>query len=163
MPNCCWCSVAKSCSTLCDPMDCSTPGSSVLHCLLEFAQTHFHWVGDAIWPSHPLPPPSPLSSILPSIRVFSNESALPISWPKYWCFSLSNSVSSEYSGLTGVISLQSLSLKSLLQHHSLKHQFDTQLSLWSNSHICARLLKNHSFDYTDLCQQSDISAFSYPV
>ena len=44
----CCCSVAKLCPTLCDPMDCSTPGSSVLHCLLEFAQIHVHWVGDAI-------------------------------------------------------------------------------------------------------------------
>ena len=43
---------------LCDPMDCSMPGSSVLHYLLEFAQIHFHWVGDAIQPSHPLLPPS---------------------------------------------------------------------------------------------------------
>ena len=55
---CCCCSVTKLCPILCDPMDCSTPGSSVLHFLPEFAQTHVHWVGDAIQPSHPLPPPS---------------------------------------------------------------------------------------------------------
>ena len=55
------CSVTKSCSTLCDPMDCSTPGSSVLHHLPEFAQIHIHWVGDAIKPSHPLLPPSPFA------------------------------------------------------------------------------------------------------
>ena len=53
------CSVAKSCPTLCNPMDCSTLGFPVLHCLLEFAQTHVHWVSDAIQPSHPLLPPSP--------------------------------------------------------------------------------------------------------
>ena len=53
------CSVAQSCLTLCDPMDCSTPGFSVLHCLPEFAQTHVRWVNDAIQPSHPLSPPSP--------------------------------------------------------------------------------------------------------
>ena len=53
------CSVAKSCLTLCNPMDCSTSGSSVLCYLLEFAQIHIHWVSDAISPSHPLPPPSP--------------------------------------------------------------------------------------------------------
>ena len=51
-------SVAQSCPTLCDPMDCSTPGFPV-HCqLLEFTQTHVHWVGDAIQPSHPLSSPS---------------------------------------------------------------------------------------------------------
>ena len=54
--NCC-CSVAKSCPTLCDPMDCSTPGFPVLHHLPEITQTHVHWVGDAIQPSHPLPLP----------------------------------------------------------------------------------------------------------
>ena len=49
-----WCWVTKSRPTLCDPMDCSTPGFPVLHYLPEFAQTHVHWVGDGIWPSHPL-------------------------------------------------------------------------------------------------------------
>ena len=53
------CSVSKLYPTPCDPMDCSTPGFSVLHCLLEFAQTHVHWVGDAIQTSHPLSSPSP--------------------------------------------------------------------------------------------------------
>jgi len=53
----CYCSLAKSCPTLCDPMDCSTPGFPVLHYLPEFAQTHAHWVGDAIQPPHPLLPP----------------------------------------------------------------------------------------------------------
>ena len=53
------CSVAQSCLTLCDPMDCSMPGFPVLHCLPEFAQTHIHWVNDAMQPSHPLLPPSP--------------------------------------------------------------------------------------------------------
>ena len=51
--------------TLCDPMDCSTPGFPVLHCLLEFAQTHVHWFGDAIQPSHPLLPSSPPALNLP--------------------------------------------------------------------------------------------------
>ena len=57
--NDCCCSVAKSCLTLCNPMDCSIPGSPVLHRLLELAQTHVHWWGDAIQSSHPLPSPSP--------------------------------------------------------------------------------------------------------
>ena len=52
-------SVAQSCPTLCDPMDCSTPGLLVHHQLLEFTQTHVHWVSDAIQPSHPLSSPSP--------------------------------------------------------------------------------------------------------
>ena len=55
----CCCSVARSYLTLCDSMDWSTPGFPVLHRLQEFAQTHVHWVGDAIQPSHPLSPPSP--------------------------------------------------------------------------------------------------------
>ena len=55
------CSVTQSCLILCDPMDCSIPGSSVFHYLLEFAQIHVHWVGDAIQPSHPLPLSSPLA------------------------------------------------------------------------------------------------------
>ena len=57
------CSVAQSCPTLCDPMDCSMPGFPVLHCLLEFAQARVHWVGDAIQPSHPPSPPSPAFSL----------------------------------------------------------------------------------------------------
>ena len=73
--QCCF-SVAQSCPTLCDPMDCSTPDLPVLHHLLEFAQTHVRWVDDAIQPSRPLPSPSPLPSTFPSIRVFSNESTL---------------------------------------------------------------------------------------
>ena len=58
------CTVAQSCGTLCGPMDCSTPGFPVLHYFLEFAQTHVHWVGDAIQPSHPLSSPSPPALIL---------------------------------------------------------------------------------------------------
>ena len=57
--GCCYCSVPKLCLTLCDPMDCSMPGSPILHYLPEFAQTHVHRVSDAIQPSHPLLPPSP--------------------------------------------------------------------------------------------------------
>ena len=91
-------SVTQSCLTLCDPMDCSTPGLPIHHQLLEFTQTHVHWVGDAIQPSHPLLPPSP-TSIFPSIKVFSSESVLHIRWPTYWSFSFSISPSSEHSVL----------------------------------------------------------------
>ena len=79
-------------------MNCSIPRFPVLHCLLEFAQIHVHWVGDAIQPSHPLSPPFLLPSVSPSIRVFFSESALHIGWPKYWRFSFSISPSNEYSG-----------------------------------------------------------------
>ena len=63
---CCW--VAKSCPTLWGPMDCSMPGFSVLHHLPMFAQTYVHWVSDAIQPSFPLLPLSPLASSFPSIK-----------------------------------------------------------------------------------------------
>ena len=66
----------QSCPTLCYPMYCSTSGLPVHHQLLEFTQTHVHWVGDATQPSHPLSTPSPPAFSFPSIRVFSNESVL---------------------------------------------------------------------------------------
>ena len=88
--------VAQLCLTLCDPMDCSTPGFPVHHQLLEFTHAHVHWVGDAIQPSHPLLL-SP--SVFPSVRVLSNESALCIRWPKYWSPSFSISSSKEHPGL----------------------------------------------------------------
>ena len=71
-------SVAQSCPTLCDPTDCSMPGLPVHHQLPELAKTHVHWAGDAIQPSHPLCSLLLLSSIFPSIRVFSSELALCI-------------------------------------------------------------------------------------
>ena len=67
------CSSTKSCPTLCNPMDCSMLDFPVLHHLPEFAQTHVHWVGDAIQPSHALSSPLSLPSIFPNIRVFSKE------------------------------------------------------------------------------------------
>ena len=117
-------SVAQSCPTVCDPMNRSTPGLSVHHLLLEFTQTHIHWV---VMPSNHLILCRPLlllPSIFPSIRVFSNESALRIRWPKYWSFSFSISPSSEQPGLISfrmdwldLLAVQG-TLKSLLQHHS---------------------------------------------
>ena len=93
------CSVAQSCLTLFNPVDCSTPGFPALHHLLELALTHVLWVADAIQPSHPLSSPSPPALNLFQPRVFPNESALHIKWPKYWSFSFSISPCSEYSGL----------------------------------------------------------------
>ena len=94
--------VAKLYLTLCDPMNGSTPGFSVHHYLPEFLQTHVHRVSDAIQPSHPLSPPSPLALSFSQHQgkwVFSNESPLRIRWPKYWSFTFSISPSDEYSGL----------------------------------------------------------------
>ena len=118
-------SVAQSCPTLCDPINRSTPGLPVHHQLLEFTQTNsVHRVG---MPSshlilcHPL---LFLPLVFPRIRVFSNESALCIRWPKYWSFRFSPS--NECSELIsfkidwfGLLAVQG-TLKSLLQHHSLK-------------------------------------------
>ena len=84
---------------LCDPMDCSTPGLPVHHQIQEFTETHVHWVGDIIQSSHLLLSPSPLPSVFPSIRVFSNESVIHIRWPKYCSFSFRISTSNEYSSL----------------------------------------------------------------
>ena len=80
-------------------MDCSMAGFPVHHQLPELTQTHVHSVSDSIW--HPIlyHPLHLLPSIFPSIRVFSDESALRIRWPKYWSFSFSISPSNEYSGL----------------------------------------------------------------
>ena len=92
-------SVTQSCLTLCNPMDCRMPGLPVHHQLPEFTQTHVHWVGDFIQPSHPLSSPSPPAFNLPQHLGLFNESVLCIRWPKYWSFSFSISPSSEYSGL----------------------------------------------------------------
>ena len=83
---------------LLDPTDCGTPGFPVLHCLLEFTHTHVYCVSDAIQPSHPLSPPSPLALNVSQHQGFSSESVLRIRWPKYWSFSFSISPSNEYSG-----------------------------------------------------------------
>ena len=118
----CSCSVAQSCQTLCDHMDCSTPGFPILHHLSELAQTHIHWVGDAIQPIHPLSPLLLLPSIFPSLGVFSNKSALHIRGPKYWSFSFSPSNSELISFRMDWFDLLAVqrTLKSLLQHHSSK-------------------------------------------
>ena len=123
-------SFSQSRLTLYDLMDCSTPDFPVHHQLPKLTQTHVHWVDDTIlmrWYRlilrHAL---LLLPSILPSIRVFSNESVLCIRWPKYWSFSFSISPSNEYSGLIsfrmnwlGLCAVHGI-LKSLLQHHSSK-------------------------------------------
>ena len=139
-------SVAQSCPTLCDPMNRSTPGLPVHHQLLEFTQTHVHWVDDAIQPSHPLPFPSPpapnpsqhqnlfqsfpMSQLLAwggqSIGVSALASVLPM-----------NTQDWSPLGWTGWISLQSKAPSRVFFNTTVqKHQFfSTQLSSQSNSHI----------------------------
>ena len=118
-------SVAQSCPTICEPMNCTTPFLPVQHQLLESAQTHVHRVGDAIQPSHPLLFPSP-----PALNLSQHQglfqSALCIMWPKYWSSSFSISPSNECSGpisfmtdWTDLLAIQG-TLKNLLQHYSSK-------------------------------------------
>ena len=103
-------------------MNWSRPSFPVLHHLLEFAQTHVHWVSDAIQTSHPLSSPSPVLNPSQHQCLFQ-WSALCIKWPKYWSFSFSISPSNEYSGLISFridwfdLPAVQRTLKSLLQHH----------------------------------------------
>ena len=148
MPFCC-CSVTKLCLTLCHPMDYSTPGSSVLHCLPEFAQVLVHWVGDAIQPSHPLSSPSPptfslsqhqesfpMSQLFASggqiIGASASASVLPMNIQGLFPF-----------GLTVLISLQSKGLSRVFPNTRVQNYqfFSIQPSLWSNSHIHTWLLE----------------------
>ena len=122
---CCW-SVAKPCWTLWDPMDCNTPGFPVLHYRLEFAQTHVHWVGDTIQPSHPLSPLCPpVFSLSQHQGLFQWASSLH-QVTKYWSFSFSINPSNEYLRLISLriywmdlLAVQG-TLKSFLQHHNVK-------------------------------------------
>ena len=136
--------LTQSCLILCDPTDCSKPDTPVFHHLLEFAQTHVHWVSDAI--NH-LVPFSSCLQFFPASGSFL-ESALRVRWPKYWSFSFSISPSNECSELipfriTVLISLQSKGLSKVFSSTTIwKHQFfGIQRSLWSNSHIHTWLLE----------------------
>ena len=107
-----------------------------------------------------------LPSIFPSIRVFSNESALRIRWPKCWSFRFNISPSNEHSGLISfrmdwldLLAVQR-TLKSLLQHHRSKASILwCSAFFWSHSHIYTWPLEKHSLDYMDLCWQGNVSAF----
>ena len=136
-------SVTQLCPTLCDPMDCSTPGLPVHHQLPEFTQTHVHRVGDAIQPSQPLSSPFsscpqsfPVSGSFPMSQFFSSGgqsigvSASTSVLPK-------NTQDWSPLGWTGWISLQSKGLSRVFSNTTVqKHQFfGTQLSLSFNSHI----------------------------
>ena len=150
-------SVAQSCPTLCDPMNCSMSGFSVHHQLSEFTQTHVHWVSDAIQLSHPLSSPSPCSlnpwrvgrigaQSFPASGAFqmsqffasggqitgASASVLPMNIQDWFP-----------SGLAALISLQYKELSRVFSNTTVqKYQFfSTQLSLWSNSHIHTWLLE----------------------
>ena len=119
-------SVAKSCPTLCDPTDCSTPGFPVhtnSQSLLKLMSIELVMPSNHLILCHLLLLPP---SIFPSIRVFSNESALRIRWPNYWSFSFNIRPSKEHPGLISFrmnwLDLPAVqgTLKSLLQHHSSK-------------------------------------------
>ena len=143
-------SVQFSCSVVSNflwpngPQHARPPCPSNSRSLLKLMSTESVMPSNHLILCHPLLPPS----IFPSIRVFSNESVLPIRWPKDWSFSFSISPSNEYSGLISfrmdwldLLAVQG-TLKSLLQHHSSKASiFGAQLSLLSNSHIHTWLLE----------------------
>ena len=141
-------SVAQSCPSLCNSMDCSTPGFlsfTISQNLLKLMSIELVMPSNHLILCHPL---LLLSSIFLSIRVFSNELALGIRWPKYWSFSFSISPSNEYSGLISFridwLDLPAVqgTLRVFPSITVQKHQFfSTQHSLWSNSHICTWLLE----------------------
>ena len=131
-------SITQSCLTLCNPMDCSTPGFPVHHQLPELTQTHVHRVADTIQPSHPLSSPSLPSQYQGLFQWVSSSHQVT----KYWSFILSISPSNEYSGqfplgLTGFIPLLSKWLSRVLLNATVQKQqlFGAQFPLWSNSHF----------------------------
>ena len=143
------CSVARLSPTLCDLMDCSMPGFPVLHHLLELAQTHVHWAGDAIQPSHPL-----LGPTLPAFSISQHQDFFPVSQFFAWGGQNFGTLASASVppmniqdwfplGLTGSISLHSKGLSTVFSNITVqKHQFfGVQPSLWSNSHIHTWLLE----------------------
>ena len=127
---------------LCDPMNHSTPGLPVYHQFPEFTQTHVHWIGDAIQPSHPLSSPSPPALNPSQHQGLSKWVSSYTRWPKYWSCSFNISPSNEHPGLISFRMdwLDLPAVKGLSRVFSnttvQKHQFfGTQLSSQSNSHI----------------------------
>ena len=157
------CAVDQSCPALCDPMECSKPGVLVLHYLPKFAQTKVHWVmlSKNLTLCHSLLL-QPL--IFPSMRVFINESALHIRCPKYWTFSISPS--NNYSGWISFridwfdfFAVQgTLKSSPAPQFESLNSSALTLLYGPVLTAVCD-YWKNHSLDYTDVCQKRNVSTF----
>ena len=133
------CSVAQSCLTLCDPMDCTMPGLLVLHYLPEFAQSHVHWFSDAIQPFYSLSPSSPALS-LSHIRLFSMSWLFALRGQSIGISASTSVLPMNIQGwfplrLTGLLSLLSKGLLRIFSSTTVrKHQFfSAQSSLWSNS------------------------------
>ena len=159
------CSVTQLCPSLCDRMDCSLPDFPVFHHLLEFAQTHVHWVGYASQLSHPLSPPFP-----PDFSLFQNQGLFPMSWlfP-----SDGQSIGAPASPLpmniqcwfplvlNGLISLLPKGLSGVFPAPQIESTNSLVLSLLygPTREAINDYWKNHSFNYMDLCRQDDVSAF----
>ena len=144
----CHFSFTKLGPTLCDSMDCSTPGFPVLYYLPELAQTHGHWVSDVIQSSHPLSPPSPPASNLSQHQSFPVNRLFASSGQSIGALASASVLSMNIQGwfplgLIGLISLQSKELSRVFSCNTVwKHQFfSAQSSLWSKSHIFTWLLE----------------------
>ena len=162
-------SVAQSCLTICDPMDCSTPGLPVHHQLPEFTQTHVHRVGDAIQPSHPLSSPSSPAFSLSQHQGLSNESTLRMRWPKYWSFSFKIIPSKEIPRLISfrmdwldLLAAQG-TLKSLLQHHNSKSSILKHSAFFTVQLSHPYMTTGKPIALTSLSWQSNVSAFQYAI
>ena len=165
---CCYRSVTKSCPTVCNPVDYSTPGFPILHCLPEFAQIHVHWVTEISNTSSSATPfsfclqPFPASGSFPvswlftsggqSIGTSASASILPMNIQGWFPLGLSGLISLQSKGLSRVFSDSSKA--SILCHSAF---FTVQLSCTSIHDYW----KNHSFDRMELCWQSNVSAFEY--
>ena len=158
-------SVAQSCLTLCHPMNCSTPGSPVLHYLLEYAQI-MSIESVMLQPAHPLMP-SPPSSLDISQRQWLLQWVVCVQ-PKYWSFSVSISPSSEYPGSFSLkmdwmdlLAVQG-TFRSLLQFEGINSLVLCLLYGSTLTTICDHW-EDYSLDYMDLCWQGNVSAFQHTV
>ena len=167
---CCCCSVSQSCPTLCDPVDCSMPVHLSFHISRRFPK--FMSIASVMPSSHPIlwHPLLLLSSVFPTIKDFSNESAVHIRWPKYWTFSSASVLPKEDSGLIPLDWLvwfpccprdsqesstapQFKGINSLVLHLLYAPALTTVHAHW----------EDHSLDYMDLFQQSNVSDFQHTV
>ena len=169
MCKCYCCSVTKLCPTPCSPMNCSPPGFPVIHYLMEFAQLMSI---ESVMPSNQLILCRPLlllPSTFPSIRVFSNELALCIRWPKYWDSASASVLPMKIPGwfpleLIGLISLLSKGLSRVFSSTTFQSINSSELSFLHGptlTSVCD-YWKNHSFDYIDLCWQMMSLLFNMP-
>ena len=164
------CLVSKSCPILCDPMDCSMPGSPVLHYLLEFAQIHLQWVSDAFQPPYPLPSPFAFA-----FKFFPASGSFPVSWlfisggQSIWASASASVLPVNIQGWSSWRLVWSPFCPMDFQESSPAPQFKDISSLASCllyglalATVCDHW-EDHSFDYMDLCQQSNVSAFQHTV